>query len=71
MKRNKTAILMWMLQNEIKQVDIQAALKMKGKTMVCETIKGQRNNRQVLAWLLEKGCPVEYLALPDDMKEAA
>lgn len=36
--------------------------------IVSSTIRGTRNTRHVLKWLLEKGCPVEILSLPDDLK---
>jgi len=40
-------------------------------SLVSATIHGRRNNRRVLHLLVERGCPVRYLALPADMREAA
>lgn len=39
--------------------------------IVSSTIRGLRNTRQVLKWLSDKGCPVKYLSLPEDMKTNA
>lgn len=39
-------------------------------TQVTETVKGIRNDRKVLAYLLEIGCSAKALSLPEDMKEA-
>ncbi len=61
----------WMVLLEIKVKDIQTALGMKYLTQVSETINGQRNDRAVLQYLMGKGCPAEYLDLPDDMQKAA
>jgi len=35
---------------------------------VANTLAGRQNNRRVLQYLKDKGCPVEYLALPTDME---
>ena len=61
----------WMILHDIRSVDIQDALKMKHHTQVVETLSGKRDDRQVLRYLLEQGCPAEYLDLPDDIKVAA
>jgi hypothetical protein len=37
---------------------------------VSNTLADRRNNRQVLQYLVDKGCPVKYLALPPDMEAA-
>lgn len=39
-------------------------------TLVRETIYEDRNNRRVLRYLMDLGCPEEYLGLPYDMLEA-
>lgn len=38
------------------------------RNLVRETALGSRNNRRVLAALLDAGCRPEWLALPEDMK---
>lgn len=58
----------WMLTNGIRSVDIQNALRMKSHNLVADTLAGRRNNRRVLRYLLEKGCPGEYLDLPKEIK---
>lgn len=60
----------WMVIQGIKQIDIQKALKYRHDTQVNETLQGVRNDRRVLEYLLEKGCPSHYLNLPTDMREA-
>lgn len=40
-------------------------------SLVSNTIAGRENNRRVLQWLVDKGCPVRYLDLPKDMRRAA
>lgn len=61
----------WMVTAQIRVVDIQRALGHRYHTQAVETLTGVRDHREVLRYLLEKGCPAEYLALPNDMKEAA
>ncbi len=58
----------WMLTHDIRSVDIQKALRMKSHSPVANTLAGRQNNRSVLQYLKDKGCPVEYLDLPEDMK---
>lgn len=36
---------------------------------VQETVRGTRNDREVLAKLRDMGCPEKYLSLPEDMKQ--
>lgn len=71
MKRNKVEIDVWMKRNGLRAVDIQRDLGFKAYKTVFSTISGEENNRKVLAWLLEKGCPEKHLDLPDDMRIAA
>jgi hypothetical protein len=63
-------IKIWMLRNDIKEADIVRATEVE-QSYVNKTINGTRNNREVLRYLLEQGCPARYLALPKDMEEAA
>lgn len=51
----------WMVLNDIRNVDIKEALKLNHHTQIAETLSGKRNNRQVLQYLINKGCPAEYL----------
>jgi hypothetical protein len=37
-------------------------------TLVRETVQGNKNNRPVLRRLVELGCPIEDLSLPEDMR---
>lgn len=70
-KRNKVEIRRWMF-GRVRVKDIKKALKCH-HSLVSNTISGHEDNRRVLGYLLEKGCPAEWLALPADMqkKEAA
>jgi transcriptional regulator with XRE-family HTH domain len=38
------------------------------RNLVRETAQGKRNNRKVLGYLHELGCPEKWLDLPEDMK---
>lgn len=67
--RNDVEIIVWLKREKIKQTQIATETE-KHTTHVWETIKGKRNDRQILAWLINKGCPAELLDLPADMKEA-
>lgn len=69
-QRNSTEIKVWMLRNGLREHDIVQATG-EEQTYVNKTLLGTRNNRVVLRYLLEKGCPAKYLALPKDMMEAA
>lgn len=67
-RRDRTEVRIWMLRKKMKGVDIQKALNLKYYTQVVETLQGTRDDRKVLSWLMDKGCPTEYLKLPVDMK---
>jgi hypothetical protein len=67
-RRNAKA---WMAQNDVRNVDIQNALNMKRHNLVSDTLRGRRDHRRVLRYLIERGCPSEFLALPEDMRKAA
>ena len=38
-------------------------------SLVQDTVRGIKNNRRVLAYLLELGCPRKYLSLPPDLDQ--
>ena len=65
---NRKQARVWMLTHDIRNVDIQNALQMKSHSLIASTLAGSRNNRRVLQYLVERGCPVEYLDLPKGMK---
>jgi hypothetical protein len=67
-KKRKKA-MSWMVMEDIRNVDIQRALGFKHHVRVSETLRGVRNDRKVLGYLLELGCPAKDLNLPEDMKE--
>lgn len=71
MKRNSIKIKVWMLEKGFRQVTIQRELGFRDNKTVWATIEGRENNRRVLTWLQEKGCPRKHLALPDDMRKTA
>lgn len=70
MKRNGLEIRVWMLRKDIQRQDIEKATGLNGSN-VTRTIDGERNCRAVLEYLVDQGCPVKYLDLPEDMKVAA
>jgi len=61
----------WMIIHDLRILDIQRELGMNNPVMISETFAGKKNNTAVLNLLREKGCPVEYLALPERMIEGA
>ncbi len=69
--RDRQKARVWMLENHVRLVDIQRELEHKSNTQVVETLQGWRNHRKVLEFLLEKGCPAQFLDLPKDMRAAA
>ena len=69
MKRNVTEIKVWMIRKGLRECDIVRETG-EGQTYVNKTLMGKKNNRRVLQYLLDKGCPAKYLALPKDMMEA-
>lgn len=69
--RNTVEIKKWMLDEGLYVAQIQRNLGFKAHSLVSDTIAGRKDNRKVLRFLLDRGCPVELLALPEDMKEAA
>jgi len=71
MERNSVEILVWMKREGVRIVDIQRDLGFKAHKTVWATIEGRENNRRVLLWLAAKGCPDQFLAFPDEMRQAA
>jgi len=67
--RNRLEIKIWMIRNRIKQKDVEKGARVTQST-VSKTLSGDINTRSVLRFLLDKGCPAEFLALPEDMREA-
>jgi hypothetical protein len=67
-KEVRRQVRIWMLTHDIRSVDVLKALRMKSHSLVANTLAGRQNNRRVLQYLKDKGCPVEYLDLPEDMK---
>lgn len=68
--RDKIEIKKWMLDNRLTVTEIGKNVG-KNQTVVSNTLAGRRNDRKVLQFFLDKGCPGKYLDLPRDMKEAA
>ena len=69
--RNTEEIRKWMIDEKLSVVKIKKALKFKNHGTVSNTLAGRAHNNRILRYLLEKGCPVKYLDLPERMKEAA
>ena len=66
-KRNPWRIKEWMSAQGITQIEIARRIGI-SKSIVSDTIRGAANNKRVLAFLRDLGCPLKYLALPDEMK---
>jgi hypothetical protein len=69
-KRNVKQIKIWMIRNDLCEADIVRATAQE-QTYVNKTLNGHKNNRVVLQYLKDNGCPERYLALPADMQAAA
>lgn len=69
--RNRIEIEIWMKRKEVTVVSIQRALRFINHGTVSNTIAGRKNNRKVLQYLLNRGCPARFLDLPPDMRKAA
>jgi 1,2-phenylacetyl-CoA epoxidase PaaB subunit len=69
-RRNVKQIKIWMVRRDLREKDIVAATG-EERTYVNKTLNGLRNNRVVLQYLVDQGCPAKYLALPADMQAAA
>jgi len=70
-KKDRSKARGWLAERSISLVNIQRAIGHRQLTQTSETVNGWRNSRAVLSYLLDLGCPAEYLDLPDDMREAA
>lgn len=67
LKANRRRARGWLVENGVRQKEIQTALEQKSPTQVNETLQGMRNDRRVLQYILDKGCPPNFLDLPADM----
>lgn len=65
--RKPFVIKEWMFARGLTQGDIRDHLEI-SQSVVSRTIFGSANNRRVLAYLRDEGCPEHALALPNDMK---
>lgn len=66
--RNKVEIDVWMKRNNLSVVKIKKMLGYKTHTGISNTLAGRENLSKVLQVLVDKGCPVRYLDLPENMK---
>ncbi|WP_321402633.1 helix-turn-helix transcriptional regulator [Maridesulfovibrio sp.] len=67
-KRYPWRIKEWMSAHDLTQIKIAKDIGI-SKSIVSSTINGSTNNKKVLAYLRDKGCPQKYLSLPEEMKE--
>ena len=65
--RDRVEIDVWMRRNDLSVAKIQKRLGYKTHTGISNTLAGRENLRKVLQLLVEEGCPVEILDLPEDM----
>lgn len=66
--RNYHAIKKWLDKHGI-QVQCLAVDVGLHKTTASHTIRGLKNNRKILKYLVELGCPVSFLGLPKGLKD--
>lgn len=66
-RRSRPRIRSWMVRKSITGAAIARAIGV-SDALVCSTIAGQRNNRKVLQYLRDLGCPASFLKLPDDLQ---
>ncbi len=66
--RNKVEIDVWMKRNNLSVAKIQRSIGYKTHTGISNTLAGRDNLRKVLRLLADRGCPVEYLDLPENMR---
>lgn len=57
----------WMVLQGIRAVHIQREMGYPRTGQVNDTLQGRRNDRKVLQYLIDKGCPAANLKLPKDM----
>lgn len=67
MKRASTKIKGWLAERRISVIALARVAGIKREIM-SDTIWGRRNNRDALQALVDAGCPVKWLGLPEDMK---
>jgi hypothetical protein len=58
----------WMVMEGVRPCDIKIALGQRSLAQAVETLTGVRSDKKVLNWLLNRGCPEEYLQLPKQMQ---
>lgn len=64
MGRNRKGIKAWMVLNDVTVNDIVKATGCQ-QPYITRTINGEKNCREALFFLEEKGCPARLLALPE------
>ena len=67
--RDYWAIKKWLHEKGITLTEMAKALEINAG-IVSATIRGTRNTRRVLRYLLENECPADILSLPDDLQSA-
>ena len=60
---NTTEIKVWLLLSGHRQSQIATDLGV-SRNLVWRTINGLDKNRRVIRWLLDHGCPENYVTLP-------
>jgi len=66
-RRDGWEIKSWLGRRGLSVADVARKAGISRPT-VSEAIHGKRNTRRALQALLDMGCPVKLLALPEDMK---
>lgn len=72
-RRDSKEIRKWMIDTGISVADIARELKV-SLTLVSLTLtaeKNRKNNRNILRYVLQKGCPARFLDLPKDLLRKA
>jgi len=69
-QRNGRAIRAFLVRKGVSMADIARDLECT-RSLVWHTVHGGKNNKRVLARLVELGVPRRYLALPDSVGVAA
>ncbi|WP_428568719.1 MAG: helix-turn-helix domain-containing protein [Solidesulfovibrio sp. DCME] len=65
--RQGRKIRAWMVGEGLTNVEVASRAAARPE-YVSETIHGKRHHRRVLQVLVDAGCPVRFLDLPEDMK---
>jgi hypothetical protein len=66
--RDPWGIRAFLSKRDLKMSDVARALKI-NHSVVSRTVSGQQNNRKVLAFLRDLGCPTSILSLPQNMTQ--